>query len=160
MNAKDVIKSSLGTADMISLGYVSDLSDSELMKRPHPGCNHINWQLGHLIVNEHQLIEKVVPGSMPALPAGLAEKYGKATASSDDPTQFADKETLLTAQRTQRQGTLAALATLDESRLGEATGIDYAPTIGQKFLLQAEHWLMHCGQWVIVRRELGKAAMF
>ncbi|MEZ6104820.1 MAG: hypothetical protein R3B96_01570 [Pirellulaceae bacterium] len=45
MNAKDVIKTALGTADMIGMAYVNDLSDAELMRRPHPGCNHINWQL-------------------------------------------------------------------------------------------------------------------
>lgn len=160
MNAKDVIKISMATADMIGLGYVSDLSDENLMRRPHAGCNHINWQLGHLIVNEHQLIEKVAPGSMPPLPAGMAEKYTKATASNNDPAAFLDKDTLLATHRTQRQGTLEALERVSDEQLGAATGIDYAPTVAAMFLLQADHWLMHCGQWVIVRRELGKAAMF
>ena len=160
MNAKDVIKTALGTADMIGMAYVNDLSDAELMRRPHPGCNHINWQLGHLIAGENQMIEMVAPGSMPPLPDGFTQKYTKETAASDDLSSFADKETLLTAYRAQRQATLTALEGLDEARLDEATGVDYAPTIGGMFLLQADHWLMHCGQWVVVRRELGHSAMF
>ncbi|MEZ6104821.1 MAG: hypothetical protein R3B96_01575 [Pirellulaceae bacterium] len=72
------------------------------------------------------MIEMVAPGSMPPLPDGFTEKYTKETAASDDPSSFADKETLLTAYRAQRQATLAALEGLDEARLDEATGVDYA----------------------------------
>ena len=32
----------------------------------------------------------------------------------------------------------------------------HAPTLGALYLMQGGHWLMHCGQWVIVRRQLGK----
>lgn len=160
MNAKDVIKLSMSTADMIGLGYVSDLGDADLMRRPHADCNHINWQLGHLIVAEHGMIESIAPGSMPALPAGMAEMYAKTTAANNDPAAFLDKDTLLATHRAQRQATLEALERESDERLNQATGVDYAPTVGAMYLLQADHWLMHCGQWVIVRRELGKAAMF
>ena len=36
----------------------------------------------------------------------------------------------------------------------------YAPTTGHVFELLGSHWMMHCGQWVIVRRQLGKAPLF
>ena len=49
MNARDAIKGSIGTAQMISLGYLEDLTDAEMMHRPHPEINHIKWQVGHLI---------------------------------------------------------------------------------------------------------------
>jgi hypothetical protein len=30
----------------ISVGYLEDLTDQELLHRPAKGANHINWQLG------------------------------------------------------------------------------------------------------------------
>ena len=160
MNAKDVLRMSLTTSDMIAMSYLTDLSDADLMRRPHPKCNHLNWQVGHLISAENQLMEMVVPGEMPPLAPGFAEKYVKETIGNDDPTAFADKQTLLEQYRIQRQGTLAALDRVSESDLDRETGVHYAPSLGAMFLLQADHWLMHCGQWVIVRRELGHAPMF
>ena len=65
MNASDAIKIGLDTGEFVSLGYLEDLSDAEFLRRPHPGCNHINWQVGHLIASEHMMIEKIAPGSMP-----------------------------------------------------------------------------------------------
>lgn len=37
MNAHDALRLALTTAEMISLGYLSDLSDSDLLVRPVPG---------------------------------------------------------------------------------------------------------------------------
>ena len=91
MNVREAIKISIDTGKMISAGYLSDLTDAEMMKRPCPGCNHITWQVGHLIASEHSMIEKVAPGSMPELPAGFAEKYTKETSHSDNPADFHTK---------------------------------------------------------------------
>ena len=61
MNAQDVLKTNHATSTMVLKSYVSDLTDAELMSRPGPGCNHIAWQLGHLIASECHLLETVVP---------------------------------------------------------------------------------------------------
>ncbi len=156
MDAITAIRGSLGTAEMIAMAYLGDLSDQELMQRPHPDCNHLNWQIGHLISSEHALVDGLSKGSMPELPAGFAEKYSKESAASDDSSQFASKDELLQAYRTQRDGTLAVLAKQSDSDLDVATGVSYAPTVGDLLRMQAEHWLMHCGQWVIIRRNNGK----
>src|SRR3954462_7937372 len=95
MNAKDAIKIGIDTGRMISIGYVEDLTDQELMHRPAKGANHINWQLGHLIAAEREMTEKGCPGSMPPLPGGFLEKYSKDTASSDDASKFLKKAELL-----------------------------------------------------------------
>ena len=156
MDSKEAIKIAIDTGDMVCMAYVSDLSDDELMLRPHPECNHLNWQLGHLIASEHGMIESVVPGSMPALPAGFAEKYSRETAKENDPSKFASKAVLMETYKAQRAATLAALATMTDEKLAKATGVDYAPTVASMFSMQGGHWLMHCGQWVVVRRSLGK----
>ena len=160
MDSREAIKGSIGTADFVAMGYLADLTDQEFMLRPHPGCNHINWQIGHLVAAEHSLINQVAPGAMPALPVGFADKYTKETATSDDPAKFVKKDELLRVAKEQRAATLAALSKVSDADLDQPTGVDYAPTVGAMFLLQGSHWLMHCGQWVIVRRSLGKPALF
>lgn len=163
MDSREAIKTGIDTAAMICNSYIGDLTDEQLMMRPHAGCNHINWQVGHLIASEHSLMESAVPGSMPALPDGFAEKYAKETATSDDPSGFCNKEELLAAAEAQRAGTLGALAKCSDADLdAESPEMirDFAPTIGATFSLQGSHWMMHAGQWVIVRRQLGKPALF
>ena len=70
MNVRDAIKLSIDTGNMVSMMYLEDLSDQEFMRRPCPGCNHMNWQIGHLISSEHRMGNIIAPGSMPELPAG------------------------------------------------------------------------------------------
>lgn len=160
MNSRDAIRLGIDMADFVVMGYLGDLTDADLMLRPHPGCNHINWQVGHLIVSEHNLINQVAPGAMPALPAGFAEKYTKETANSNDLAKFAGKDELLRVAKEQRAATLAALSQLSDADLDKPSGVDYAPTVGSMFSLQGSHWMMHAGQWVIVRRNLGKPPLF
>lgn len=160
MDSRAAIKLAIDTAEMISMAYLQDLTDEQFMLRPHPGCNHINWQVGHLISSEHNLGNQAVPESMPPLPAGFAEKYSKETATSDVPATFARKEELLRVHQEQRAATLAALSKVSDSDLDKPTGLDYAPTVGAILSLQGSHWMMHAGQWVIVRRSLGLPALF
>ena len=163
MDAKTAIKMSIDTGNMISTAYLSDLTDEEMMHRPHSGCNHIKWQMGHLIASEHQMIDGVAPGSMPALPEGFADKYGKETAGSDDATAFDSKEELMRLYEEQRAGTLAALEAIDAEGLSAASPESmqaYAPTVGSAFSMQGGHWLMHAGQWAVIRRQLGRAPLF
>ena len=75
MNANEAIKSALATAEMISMAYLEDLTDEEMMVRPLDGCNHIKWQVGHLIASEHKMINSCCPGALPKLPVGFAERY-------------------------------------------------------------------------------------
>lgn len=37
MNAKDAIRMSIDMGQMIATGYLEDLTDEEMMHRPHPG---------------------------------------------------------------------------------------------------------------------------
>jgi uncharacterized damage-inducible protein DinB len=156
MDAKSALKEALATADMIGTAYLSDLSDAEFMQRPHPACQHINWQVGHLIASEHAMLSGIAAGKMPPLPEGFAEKYSKETAGCDDPATFATKAELMEAYQAQRAATLAVLEGLSAEELDKETGVSYAPTYGSTISMQGAHWLMHCGQWVIVRRNNGK----
>jgi uncharacterized damage-inducible protein DinB len=163
MDAREALKLGIDMGDMVAMAYLQDLTDEQLMQRPHPGCNHLKWQIGHLIVSERSIIEGVAPGSMPALPDGFAERYTKDTAKSDDPSAFDSKEDLLQAYQAQRAGTLAALSKLADEELdkpGPEAMRSYAPTVAAAFSLQGSHWLMHAGQWAVLRRQLGKPPLF
>jgi hypothetical protein len=146
--------------DMVSMAYLEDLTDQEMMRRPCPGCNHINWQVGHLIATENGMLTKIAPNTTPPLPAGFAEKYSKDTATSDDPKSFCNKDELLRAHRQQRAATLATLDKLSDEQLDAPSGFDFAPTIGSLLSMQGSHWLMHAGQWAVVRRQLGRKPLF
>ncbi len=160
MNARDVIKMSIDMGKMISMGYLSDLTDEEMMKRPCPGCNHIIWQVGHLIGTECEMVTKISPESMPKLPAGFEQKYSKETAKSDNPADFHTKSELMALFEQTRAGTLAALEKMSEADLDKPTGVEYAPTYGAMLELQGAHWLMHAGQWAVVRRQCGRPPLF
>jgi len=157
------IKAELQLPTFVAQGYVQDLTDEDLMRRPVENANHIAWQLGHLVTAEHDLNNMVCPDSMPALPDGFAEKHSKETASSDDPTAFCTKEEYLAAMAEQRAGTMALLDTLSDEDLQKPSPEklqQFGPTVGAVIAGQSAHWMMHAGQWVIVRRQLGKEAMF
>ncbi len=163
MNTREAIKASIDTGQMISTSYLEDLTDEEMMHRPAPGCNHIKWQLGHLIQSENQMINACVPGSLPDLPAGFADKYAKETAGNDDPEFFHSKQELMQLFGQQRAATLAALEKLSDEELSHPSpeAIQaYAPNWGSAFVMQDAHWVMHAGQWAVVRRQLGRAPLF
>jgi hypothetical protein len=163
MNTREAIKASIDMAKMISMSYIGDLSDGDLMKRPCKGCNHINWQLGHLIASEHKMIDSCLPGSMPALPAGFTDKYSKEAAESDDTSHFHSKDELIGVFQEQRAATLAALDKCSDKDLDNPSPENmqaYAPNWGSAFAMQGSHWLMHVGQWAVVRRQLGHPPLF
>lgn len=155
MKTSEAIKLNLDTANMVTMAYLGDMSSDDLLKRPHPQCNHINWQVGHLIDSEHQMAKAVNP-NQPALPAGFTEKYSRENAMHDDPTKFCTKDELMAVYQTQRDAVLATLAQTADSDWQKETGISYAPTVASMYTMMGGHWLMHCGQWVVVRRQLNK----
>lgn len=163
MNARQAIRIGIDSATHISLGYLSDLTEDEFLVRPVPGANHIAWQLGHLIGSEHQMVELTCPGSMPALPAGFTEKYTPETAALDAKEAFHSKSVLMNAFEEQHSATLRALEKLTDADLDKPAPEpfrEYAKTVGEVFAMQGTHWLMHAGQWAVVRRKLGRKPLF
>jgi len=159
MNASAALKASYDLADMLVGMYLGDLTDEQMLIRPCEGANHIKWQLGHLLTSQQQMVNTCVPGAAPELPAGFAERYTKETATVDDPAKFDSKETYLSLLQQQKDGLHKALASLSDADLDKETGVDYARTVGDMMALQGIHWTMHSGQWVVIRRQLGKPAL-
>lgn len=159
MNANEAIKISIDTADQMCRAYLDDLSEEELLHRPHPQCNHIKWQLGHLIAADNQMVNGCCPGTVPELPSGFADRYAKEKSTSDDPNGFDTKAGLMGLYDQQRAAIMAKLAELTDQDLGAEAPEEmrsYAPTVGAAFGLVGLHWTMHSGQWAVIRRQLGR----
>ena len=160
MNPREAIKLSIDMGDFVAKGYLEDLTDAELFHRPAPNANHINWQLGHLIASTNFHLSKAAPGSEKPLPAGFAEKYTADAATSDDRKAFLTKDELLQVHAEQRAAMLSALAKQSDADLDRPSGVEYAPTVGALFSVEGSHWLMHAGQWAVIRRQLGRKPLF
>jgi hypothetical protein len=159
MNAKDAIIGSMDMGDYVLKLYVSDLDDAELMLRPSPGCNHLAWQLGHLISGEVSLLNQICPGSAPELPPGFEDAHKKENSDCNDASKFATKQQYVDLLDKARDATKAALDKLPDADLdkpGPEKMRNFCPTIGSFFTLIATHPMMHVGQFVPVRRALGK----
>lgn len=163
MTPQQAIQLCIDSSDMITRMYLEDLTDAELLVRAVPGTNHIAWQLGHLIASEREFTDVACPGAAPALPPGFAEKHSKDTAGSDKPSDFLKKAEYLSLYTQQRAGTLKALHSLSASDLDKPAPEKYSAyvkSVGDMLSLQGSHWLMHVGQWAIIRRKLGRPPLF
>ena len=162
MQAKDVITQVFEMANTITRSYVDDLTDADLLVRAVPGANHIAWQLGHMINGTNRMLTGLGHAAL-KLPAGFAEAYTKETSQSDDPAKFASHAQYAALLDQSRAAALAAIRATPESALdqpGPESMRAYAPTVGAVLTLTGEHWLMHAGQFVPIRRKLGKPAQF
>ena len=163
MNAQDAIRATMSTADFMIANYLADITPQEMLVRPVPGANHLAWQLGHLITAETRLVEAAVPGSMPSLPEGFAERHTKDTAASDNPADFLTKEEYLELAASTRAATLKVLDSQSETDLDRPVGGRVPPfvkTAGHCFATAGGHWILHAGQWVVLRRHLGRDRKF
>lgn len=159
MTAKDAVRFSLNMSRGIIDDYTRDLDDADLLVRPVAGMNHIAWQIGHLIESERSMVG-ALGHAMPELPAGFEAAHTRETAGSNDPRPFATRAVYMQLMDTVRAGTLAALDATPEAELdkpGPESMRAYAPTVGAVFMTVANHVLMHCGQFVAVRRLRGKS---
>lgn len=161
MTTKDAIRNTLEMGNQVLMAYISDLSDDELFTRPGPGCNHVAWQLGHLIASENMMMSGI-GAEMPPLPDGFAESHTPETAKSDDEAKFHKKDLYLGQMATQRAATLAALSSMSDADLDKPAPEsmrEYCATAGAAFNLVGMHMFMHAGQFVPVRRKLGKPVL-
>ncbi len=159
MTPQEVLANVYKTSSMVLNTYISDLSDADLMHRPGVGCNHLAWQLGHLIASEAQLLDSVIPGAAVKLPAGFVERYSAATTANDSPSTFHTKDELAQLMKKNEEAALKAIEAVTAERLSEPGPAHLQPmfpTVGSVLALVATHGLMHSGQFVPVRRSLGK----
>jgi hypothetical protein len=162
MDIKQAIAFNLSSSEFLVNAYLADLDSKDLLVRPVPGANHIAWQLGHLIVAERFLVERGLPGMMDELPAGFADRHKKSTAASDNASDFLSKEEYLELAKKVRANTLRVAESLEPADFDKPAsgGPPFVKTVGDAFLFISGHWLMHAGQWAVIRRKLGRPPLF
>lgn len=159
MNTQQTLINTLKTSETVLNMYIGDLTDAELMTRPGEDCNHIAWQLGHLIASECNLLEMVAPGSAVELPAGFAEKHSKETTGEDDPSKFCTKQEYVDLAEKVHAATIKVIENANEADFDKPSPEHFQsmfPTMGHMYVLIAMHPMMHVGQFAPVRRKLGK----
>lgn len=163
MTPQEAIQLTIDSGDMIVQSYLSDLSDADFLVRAVPGINHIAWQMGHLIASERQMVDEICPGVSPPLPDGFAARHSKETAGSDDASKFLKKSEYMALYAAQRAATLKALHSVSAADLDKPAPEkfrEYLKSVGDLFSLQGTHWVMHAGQWAVLRRKLGRPPLF
>ena len=86
----------------------------------------------------------------------------KNRAASDDPARFSTKSEYLELLDKTQQATREALASMTPDQLDAPSPERFRgmfPTVGHIFILLSTHRLMHAGQFVPVRRTLGKPVL-
>ena len=162
MDVKSAIKETFGMSNMVLNSYISDLSDAELMRRPGTGCNHIAWQLGHLISSECGLLNGVQAGAAPQLPDGFEAKHSKENSGSNNPADFLTKQEYIDLANKVHESVTACLDSYPVAKLDDPSPEKFRsmfPTMGSMFILISTHSMMHAGQVVPLRRELGKPVL-
>jgi hypothetical protein len=163
MNFKDAVRSSLRISDFLVQGYLADITPDEMMHRPVPDANHVAWQLGHLIAAERHLVEAAAPGSMPTLPDGFADRHRRDGPMSDNPADFLSKDEYLQLAKQVRDSTLQVLDRFSDADFDKPVAARVPPFVkcaGDCFATIGPHWSLHAGQWVVLRRKLGRQRMF
>lgn len=158
MDIRDSLTTSLKTSAMVCGSYLNDLTDAEAMQRPHPQCNHVNWQVGHIIASEY-VMASACKGELPELPAGFSDRYSKQTAASDNADDFVPLSQLREIAAAQHEAILQIVVGMsdeDFDQPGPESMKSYAANLGALVAMMAAHWMMHAGQWVVLRRQLGR----
>ena len=80
----------------------------------------------------------------------------------DDAGKFLTKDEYIRHAKQVRANALKVLDGLPLEDLSKpVTGVPpFCKTAGDVFMFLGSHWLMHAGQWAIIRRSLGKPPLF
>lgn len=159
MDSRAAIASTLNMSMLVLKSYISDLSREELISRPGEGCNHVAWQLGHLIASQASLLNGIDPGAAPELPTGFAEKHGKDNAGNNNASDFYSSEEYLKYFESVNSAVINSLHKKSDADLDAPSPEHFRsmfPTVGDIYVLMATHPMMHAGQIVPIRRRLSK----
>ena len=137
---------------------VKDIPDDQMCAQPHGLVNHPAWNLGHLVLSEHQTGGLI--GLESTAPDGWAELFKAGGTPGADRGAFPGKAELLDELRKIHERWRAALpgvdaAVLDAVHPNEKTR-RYFPTVGtQVAFILTSHEMDHLGQIAAWRRAAG-----
>lgn len=163
MKSTEAILYSLKMSDQLVHGYLDDMNQEEWLERAVTGSNHVTWQVGHLLKSTAGLAATTMPGKLPELPNGFGEHYTSETAGSDSLDDFHPREELMSLYEEQYAALCSAVESLTDEALSQPVPESISrlgKSVGEIAAFQPLHWLMHVGQWAIIRRKLGRPPLF
>lgn len=173
MNSVQLLEELLSTSRLITEKYVKDLSFDELCLPPTLGANPIIWQLGHLIVSEVEMVQRLTIEDPITLPVSFLNLHRKnaldqaASAPTNDTWRLwldqirslYSKEDYLKFLTETRAKSIDVLRTLPSEDLVKPAPVEmarYAKTWASVFVMIGVHETQHAGQIAVLRRSLGK----
>jgi DinB superfamily len=157
--ANDMLVHTLTTSQGMLNRYCDDLKPEEYLHRPCAGGNCAAWLIGHLILTERKLLERMgVTADLPALPDGFEKRFSR-DPEAPKASDFGDVTILLPLFNKHRQLLIEAArrapAELLDKRLEQPH--PFFATVGEIVnVLGGPHVAMHGGQITIIRRSLGR----
>jgi hypothetical protein len=179
MNSVQLLEELLFTARLLTERYLADLTFEEICLAPGVGANPVVWQLGHLIVSEAEMIQRISGESSFSFPPSFCELHQKPNrgdleestyktmhVSSDgwerwiqEIKSLYSKETylnLLTVSRSRSIEVLQRLTLVELATPAPEQMARYAKTWASLFVMIGIHETQHAGQIAVLRRSLGK----
>jgi hypothetical protein len=142
---------------------LADFSDADMLVRPVPAANHALWQIGHLVLETAEWAA-VVPGvKVPEVPADWKDKFGKGASKSDNAKAFPAKAEVMkvfAAVNSALAEGVRRLSPEDLNKPGPEQFKAFAPTVGHLIEMTGAHYMMHVGQFQVIRRKLEKPVLF
>ena len=164
MQSIELIRDNLEKSRDRVLVRVEEMREHALVAPTPNGGGHTLWVLGHLAYIEALVIHRLMLGETNPL-AAWEEIFDGAEASAD-PALYPPFDQVLARCRSERESTLARLATLAEEDMDRVSGFvpkGFEETFGTRrrcFQYLADHWYMHRGQLADARRAAGVERMW
>ena len=146
---------------------LAETTADDWFRQPVEGVTHIAWQVGHLAVAEYSLTMRRMRGERPddaeLIPDEFHTLFGRLSVPQPDPSANPTVAFLRQVFDRVHEQALAELPLLSDSELDIATDNPPHPIHSNRFeALQwcAQHEFLHAGEIALLRRLLGKEAVW
>ncbi|MEN0111399.1 MAG: DinB family protein [Planctomycetota bacterium] len=146
--------------------FLADLVPGDWLWQPGDGLNHIAWHVGHVTYAQYFLCVVRVRGRIESdrdlVPTAFLRRYKFGSRPSANPARNATPDELLATLRGVHELALAELERRTDADLvtpAEPAHPLFETTLGGVEWC-SQHELIHCGQMMLLRRMLGKPALW
>ncbi len=154
----DVIVHSLSVSQALLNRYTADLTPEEYLHRPVKDANCVAWLIGHLILSERGVMQKLEIEGAPTLPEGFEKRFSRDEGVPQAET-FGDVTTLMPLFNLHRELVIDAVKRAAPDLLDRPLDQPRPPifsTVGEMVNFYGAHVTLHTGQITLIRRSLGR----
>ncbi|MFK7778837.1 MAG: DinB family protein [Gimesia sp.] len=144
------------------LGLLETLSDEQLHVRAGGTGNHALWVMGHVAYAD-DIFVSLFQNEPSCLSEDHAKLFINGTMPSDDPTDYPDRQELLSRMMTARNRLIEWARSLEDDAIWEASPEEIAPIASNAITAihtSAQHDFFHGGQIATIRASLNMNPVF